>query len=577
MAPMESMPLENPRWETYAQKRCEGLTQRQAMLAAYPNRKAWKPATVDNKAYLLERKGEVKARIAALKREAAEKSTITRAEVIAGMSKAFETSLSNLECRTDRGNLDGAAVNGVTYLGRTLLDQLPQDEEGAAQAGPPPFDVSAAISPAFCEVSRAIAAGANDVTLKGGRGSGKSSYAYVKGLDLFLANPDDMWVCLRQFANTLRRSCFANVLWAIRLRGMTVGSKGDDADFWATVSPMEVVYPRTGQQIVFTGLDDPEKLKSITFDDPAKKVGIVTFEEYSQFRDPADVRKAQLSLLRGDHGWVFKLFNPPPDEDHWANREAAEALEAGDPSRIVHHSTWRDVPREWTGARFAEKAERMYRENPEAAKNELDGETVELSGRVFPNVEDGEITDEDIAGFKAVFNGLDWGYESDPFVFLRCAYDRKQKTLYVFGELWAYHERNEVTAAKVLERLAERDGEGRPLRTDDGAPVVRRVPANQVRCDVAEKKSIADFRAFGVDAVGASKRVPVADGIRWLQNRRRIVIDRRRCPLAYQEFVRYRAETDAEGRFKGYPDKDNHAIDAARYAVFDVIADPEQT
>ena len=53
------------------------------------------------------------------------------------------------------------------------------------------------------------------------------------------------------------------------------------------------------------------------------------------------------------------------------------------------------------------------------------------------------------------------------------------------------------------------------------------------------------------------------------------MIDRKRCPLAYQEFTRYRALEDDEGRFLGYPDKDNHAIDAVRYAAFDLIADPD--
>lgn len=574
---MDNMPLENPRWEIYAQKRCEGCTQRQAMLAAYPQRARWKPETVDRKACELDAKDKVKARIAALKEEAAKAAMLTRRDILLGMSHAFEVSLDNLVCNTDKGNLDGAAVNGVTNLGRTLLDQLPEDASDTSTLSVPIFDLSSSIAPTFCTASRAIASGATEIILPGGRNSAKSAYAYQKSLDLLLSHPDCMWMCLRQYANTLRRSCYSNVLWAIRMRGMTIGKPGEDSDFWATVSPMEVTYARTGQKVMFTGLDDPEKLKSITFEDPNKKFGIVTFEEYSQFRDPRDVRNARFSLLRGDYGWVFKIFNPPPDDQHWANVEAAEKEASGDPKTCVHRTTWRDVPREWLGERFVEEAERMYRDNPEAAKNELDGETIALSGRVFPNVVDEEITDEDIAGFKVIRNGLDWGFESDPFVFVRVAYDRKRKTLYVFDEIWAYHERNEETANRVLEHLADRDADGKPIKREDGTPVVRKIPDNQVRCDIAEKKSIADYREYGVDAVGASKKVPVIDGIRWLKDRRRIVIDRKRCPYAYQELTRYRAEEDSDGRFKGYPDKDNHSIDALRYAVFDIIADPKST
>lgn len=437
----------------------------------------------------------------------------------------------------------------------------------------PPFDLSASISPAFCAVSRAVEAGTQEIILKGGRGSSKSSYAYQKQLDVLLARPDAMWLCMRRFANTLRRSCFANVLWAIRKRGMSIGRSGEDADFTASVSPMEVTYNATGQKIVFSGLDDPEKLKSITFDDPRKKIEILTWEEYSQF-DPADVRNVEYSVLRGDYGLEFKLFNPPPDAEHWANREAAEKAE--DPATLVHHSTWRDVPEEFLGARFVANAERMYRESPEAAKNELDGETIELTGKVFRNVEDQTITPEQIAGFKWIRCGMDWGFEQDPWVWLRVAYDRKSRTLYVFDELYNTLTLDEPNIAAVKLRLAELDEHGKPLRTGDGEPAFRAAkPANEVRADCSAPKDIARWRNSGVEVVGASKRIPVDDGIRWLQKRSRIVIDRKRCPLAYQEFVRYRAVEDEDGRFRGYPDKDNHAIDAVRYAVYDLIANPD--
>ena len=64
---------------------------------------------------------------------------------------------------------------------------------------------------------------------------------------------------------------------------------------------------------------------------------------------------------------------------HWANREASD--KADDPAVLVHHSTWRDVPEEFLGARFVTNAERMYRESPEAARNELDGECIDVYKR----------------------------------------------------------------------------------------------------------------------------------------------------------------------------------------------------
>lgn len=437
----------------------------------------------------------------------------------------------------------------------------------------PPFDLSANISPAFCEVSRAIEAGIQEVILKGGRGSSKSSYIYQKQLDVFLGRPNAMWLCMRRYANTLRRSCFANVLWAIRKRGMTIGRTHEASDFTMTVAPMELTYNRTGQKIIFSGLDDPEKLKSITFEDPDKKIEILTWEEYSQFDKPRDVRNVEYSVLRSDYGLVAKIFNPPPDAQHWANEEAAAKAE--DPKVCVHHSTWRDVPKKFLGTRFVENAERMYEVNPEAAKNELDGECIELTGRVFKRAEDQTITPEQIAEFKWTRCGIDWGFEQDPWVWLRVAYDRKTRTIYVFDELYNTHTLDAPNVAAVMARLAERDDRGKVMLDADGKPVFRRArPRNEIRADISGSKDIATWRHLGIEVIGASKRIPVEDGIRWLQKRTRIVIDRKRCPLAYQEFTRYRAVEDDEGRFRGYPDKDNHAIDAVRYAAYDLIADP---
>ncbi|MCB8651099.1 hypothetical protein LJD95_17375, partial [Fusobacterium ulcerans] len=66
-----------------------------------------------------------------------------------------------------------------------LLDsdrQAEREDADPAARQAPPFDLSAAIAPTFCAVSRAVEAGIQEVVLKGGRGSAKSSYAYQKQL-----------------------------------------------------------------------------------------------------------------------------------------------------------------------------------------------------------------------------------------------------------------------------------------------------------------------------------------------------------------------------------------------------------
>ena len=84
---------------------------------------------------------------------------------------------------------------------------------------------------------------------------------------------------------------------------------------------------------------------------------------------------------------------------------------------------------------------------------------------------------------------------------------------------------------------------------------------------------IQQLRDSGLHAVGAKKGPgSVREGIRWLQELREIVIDPARCPNAAREFSGYEYGRDAFGNFRAdCPDRDNHLIDAARYAMEDEI------
>ena len=56
--------------------------------------------------------------------------------------------------------------------------------------------------------------------------------------------------------------------------------------------------------------------------------------------------------------------------------------------------------------------------------------------------------------------------------------------------------------------------------------------------------------------------------MKWLQSLTKIVIDPVRCPDTAKEFTTYEYERNKEGEvISGYPDKDNHHIDAVRYSM----------
>lgn len=68
----------------------------------------------------------------------------------------------------------------------------------------------------------------------------------------------------------------------------------------------------------------------------------------------------------------------------------------------------------------------------------------------------------------------------------------------------------------------------------------------------------------------AQRKVPdsIEYGIKFLQSLEAIIIDPVRCPNTKKEFYEYEYERDNKGEFKAcYPDKNNHCIDAVRYAL----------
>ncbi len=394
------------------------------------------------------------------------------------------------------------------------------------------------IAPSFYETHRLIRAEAvNEVVEKGGRGSAKSSFLSVELIVQLLRHPECHAAVFRKVGNTLRTSVYAQVCWAIGALGLT-------KKFRCTVSPMECVYRPTGQKILFFGLDDPGKVKSIKA--PFGYIGIAWFEELDQYDGPEEIRNVEQSLFRGGpFSLTLKSFNPPPMARNWANRYALEQK----PGKRVHHSTYETVSPDWLGPRFLDDAEHLKNTNPLAYRNEYLGEVVGSGRQVFDNLKIEKMSDDRIAQFDRLYSGVDWGWYPDPFAFNRMHYDAARKTLYIFDELTRRKTPNSETAALVKARIR---------------------PDEQVIADSAEEKSVSDFRAFGLRCRGAEKGPgSVAYSMKWLQSQTAIVIDPERCPDTAREFAEYEYEADKKTGeiLNEYPDINNHHIDAVRYAM----------
>ena len=77
--------------EKYCQARAGGKTQRQAYLEAYPSSKKWKPETVDNKAYILEKDNEILARLKELAEENEKRAGMSRKKLLDKLEDIINT------------------------------------------------------------------------------------------------------------------------------------------------------------------------------------------------------------------------------------------------------------------------------------------------------------------------------------------------------------------------------------------------------------------------------------------------------------------------------------------------------
>lgn len=386
---------------------------------------------------------------------------------------------------------------------------------------------------AFVDINRQIKPNIEYV-FEGGRGGLKSSFVAFKIVELIKNNPQ-MHACItRQVAGTLKDSVYANMKWAINELGLM-------EEFECKVSPLEIKYIKTGQTIYFRGLDDETKLKSIKPE--FGYIGILWKEEKDQMKGDAQERSVNQSVLRGgDESYDFSSYNPPKSKSNWVNRIKL----VPNPKRVIHHSSYLEAPAEWLGQKFIDDAAHLKEINPEAYEHEYLGVPNGDGGNVFEYLEIRDITDEEISRMDRVFAGVDYGWYPDQFCYLRTYYDSAREKIYLIDELYV----NKWSNSKTAEWIKKKG-------YDDYTMI----------CDSAEPKSVNDFRDAGLPARGAIKGPgSIEYGFKFLQTKT-IVIDPKRTPNAYKEITEYEYDRDKEGNvISGYPDGNDHAISALRYA-----------
>jgi phage terminase large subunit len=344
------------------------------------------------------------------------------------------------------------------------------------------------------------------------------------------------YLCIRKVARYIRKSIFNEITKAIASFGVkelvTINS-----------SDMVITFPG-GWQILFAGLDDVEKIKSIT---PSKSVITdIWIEEATEasYDDVAQLRKRLRGRARVSKRIILS-FNPVYkthwiyDEyfaGHWADNDTSYRSDDGRLS--ILKTTYKD----------------NNHLSPEDVQ-ELESEKDPYYRDVYTNGNWGVLGDviftnwhtEDLSGkeFEDYCNGVDFGYAKDPAAIVRCHLDKRRNKLYITDAEYLLKATNDVLAATV-KRICGFD---------------------TVMCDEAEPKSIQELRNYGVSAIPAPKgKDSINFGIQYLR-KLEIIVDKSLTELI-NELTVYQWQQDKDGNTLPKPvDKDNHCIDALRYAL----------
>lgn len=386
---------------------------------------------------------------------------------------------------------------------------------------------------------------------KGGRGSAKSFHIPLRIVTDIIEYPVSALV-VRKVQNTVQKSVFQQVKAATSILGIS-------HLFKFIPSRLEIVYIPRGNKIYFTGADDPEKIKSIK--DADFPVSIMWIEELAEFKTEDEVTIIENSILREelagkihsesdrnnkyqfDYSFYYS-YNPPKRKQHWLNKKYESQFI--DENTFVDHSTYLDNPH--LSKKFVEEAENVKKNKPKKYEWEYLGKAIGSGVVPFDNLDFRTITDEEYRSFDDIRQGIDWGYGNDPFAFVRWHYDKKKRIIYAMDEIYDVKLSNRYVAKELNERSYH---------------------TTMTTADSAEPKSIDEMKMdYGI-RIEKAKKGPdsVEYGEKWLDDLEAIVIDPNRTPNIAKEFENIDYAVDANGDPKNrLADKDNHTIDATRYA-----------
>ena len=374
----------------------------------------------------------------------------------------------------------------------------------------------------------------------GGSSSGKSFFLAQRCIIDVLKGRN--YLVIRNVAATIRNSVYNQIC-------KTISDMGVKHLFKFTGSNMTIRCLTNGKEILFAGLDDVEKLKSITpsngmlTDIWVEEATETKYEAYKQLTKR--LRGVDMTATQNLSKRVTMSFNPVM-KTHWIYKEFFGGWDDTkdiykDDYLLIRKTTYKDNS-------F------LTDEDKRNLENETDpyfydvytlGNWGVLGDLVFRNWHVEDLSDM-IPSFANIYNGLDFGFSTDPNAFIRVNVDQAQRKIYVFDEYYKAGMLNDELAEVIKARIQ---------------------PHEYVACDNGGALNIADLCRNGIHAYGVKKGANSLNfGIQWLQGYE-IIIDTK-CQNFKNEIQAYQWEKDKYGNSLRRPvDRDNHLMDALRYAT----------
>lgn len=367
----------------------------------------------------------------------------------------------------------------------------------------------------------------------GSAGSGKSVFVgqklIVKGL-----NKKRKILVIRKIGATQKDSCFQlikDVLQQFKIYDQCKVNKTD----------LTIELPN-GSLFLFKGLDDPEKIKSIT------GITDIWCEEATELTLD-DVTQLDLRLrARADDLQIIFSFNPT-SKSNWVYTYFGFDIEKVPDNSMVLKTTYKDnkfLPQEYIDSLLA-----MKETNPTYYKIYVEGDFATLDKLIFPHytVMDFDWKEKLNSGNRTFLAlGCDFGYQ-DPTAFIASVVDDTEKVLYIFDEHYERGMLNTDIARMILKKGFRKE---------------------RIFFDCAEPKSIQELKRNGIDRATPCKKGKdsIKHGIQKVLQYKIIVHSS--CVHTVDEFNNYcYKKNKSTGEYTNEP-LDNgwcHLMDALRYSM----------